>query len=35
MRVIKMRGSAHETHPYRLAIAAGGLTVTRLERPSA
>jgi circadian clock protein KaiC len=31
MRVVKMRGSAHETHPYRLAIQAGGLTVTRLE----
>jgi circadian clock protein KaiC len=31
MRVIKMRGSNHETHPYRLTIGAGGLTVTRLE----
>ena len=27
MRLIKMRGSAHETHPYRLSIAAGGLSV--------
>ena len=38
MRVIKMRGSNHETHPYRLAIGAGGLTVTRLgthEQPAA
>jgi circadian clock protein KaiC len=32
MRVIKMRGSDHETHPYRLAIGAGGLTVTRLDQ---
>ena len=31
MRVIKMRGSSHETHPYRLAFEAGGLTVKRLE----
>jgi circadian clock protein KaiC len=31
MRVVKMRGSAHETHPYRLSIGSGGLTVTRLE----
>ena len=29
MRVIKMRGSAHETHPYRLGIGAGGLTIER------
>jgi len=31
MRVVKMRGSAHETHPYRLEIGAGtaGLNVTR------
>ena len=27
MRVIKMRGSEHETHPYRLAIEPGGLKV--------
>jgi circadian clock protein KaiC len=30
MRVIKMRGSDHEQHPYRLEIQAGGLRVTRL-----
>lgn len=30
MRVMKMRGSAHATHPYHLAIGAGGLTVERL-----
>jgi circadian clock protein KaiC len=30
MRVIKMRGSGHETHPYRLAIETGGLRVTKL-----
>jgi len=29
MRVIKMRGSAHETHPYRLEIGAGGLNIER------
>jgi circadian clock protein KaiC len=29
MRVIKMRGSAHETHPYRLQIGAGGLNIER------
>ena len=29
MRVTKMRGSGHETHPYRLAIGPGGLTVER------
>jgi hypothetical protein len=32
MRVIKMRGSAHATHPYRLQIGAGGLTVERLSQ---
>jgi len=31
MRLIKMRGSAHETHPYRLDIAAGGLRVHALS----
>ena len=31
MRVIKMRGSAHEPHPYRLAIQAGGLKVEKLS----
>lgn len=30
MRVIKMRGSDHEPHPYRLDIEAGGLRVTRM-----
>jgi KaiC/GvpD/RAD55 family RecA-like ATPase len=30
MRVIKMRGSQHETHPYRLFIEPGGLKVERL-----
>ena len=30
MRVIKMRGSDHEQHPYRLAIEAGGLRVQKL-----
>jgi len=29
MRVVKMRGSAHATHPYRLEIGAGGLHVER------
>jgi circadian clock protein KaiC len=32
MRVIKMRGSDHDTHPYRLTIGSGGLTVKRLAR---
>jgi circadian clock protein KaiC len=30
MRLIKMRGSQHETHPYRLFIEAGGLRVAKL-----
>ena len=30
MRLIKMRGSQHETHPYRLFIEAGGLRVGKL-----
>ena len=30
LRVIKMRGSAHEPHPYRLAIEPGGLKVKKL-----
>jgi len=29
MRVVKMRGSAHETHPYRLEIGSGGLKIER------
>jgi circadian clock protein KaiC len=32
MRVLKMRGSAHETHPYRLHIEAGGLRVEKIAR---
>ncbi len=35
MRVIKMRGSKHETHPYRLAIASGGLNASRLSEDEA
>jgi hypothetical protein len=31
MRVVKMRGSAHETHPYRLTIGSGGLSITRMS----
>lgn len=31
MRLIKMRGSDHETHPYRLAIEPGGLAVSKLS----
>jgi circadian clock protein KaiC len=34
LRVIKMRGSAHETHPYRLAIGEGGLTVEKVPPPA-
>src|SRR3954452_3879396 len=30
MRLIKMRGSQHETHPYRLSIEPGGLAVSKL-----
>jgi circadian clock protein KaiC len=30
MRVIKMRGSDHDTHPYRLTIQPGGLQVEKL-----
>ena len=29
MRVVKMRGSAHETHPYKLEIGSGGLKIER------
>jgi circadian clock protein KaiC len=35
MRVIKMRGSDHEQHPYRLAIEPGGLRVTRMTEEEA
>ena len=31
MRVIKMRGSDHDTHPYRLKIGGGGLDVERIR----
>ncbi|HVL68081.1 MAG TPA: circadian clock protein KaiC [Vicinamibacterales bacterium] len=31
MRVIKMRGSGHEQHPYRLGIEPGGLAVRKLQ----
>jgi circadian clock protein KaiC len=31
MRVIKMRGSDHDTHPYRLTIAPGGLRVEKIS----
>ena len=31
MRVIKMRGSDHDTHPYRLQIGPGGLQVDKLS----
>jgi len=31
MRVIKMRGSDHDTHTYRLTIAAGGLDVEKIQ----
>ena len=36
LRVIKMRGSAHDTHPYELIIESGGLRVNRLaaSRPN-
>ena len=32
MRVIKMRGSSHATHPYRLKIEPGGIKVQKLSR---
>ena len=35
MRVIKMRGSDHEQHPYRLAIEPGGLRVQKLTEDEA
>jgi circadian clock protein KaiC len=35
MRVIKMRGSAHEQHPYRLFIESGGLKVVKLTAEEA
>lgn len=33
LRVIKMRGSGHETHPYELVIESGGLRVNRVAGP--
>jgi KaiC/GvpD/RAD55 family RecA-like ATPase len=35
MRLIKMRGSEHETHPYHLEIEAGGLRVHKLTAEEA
>ncbi len=35
MRVIKMRGSSHETRPYRLSIQPGGLRATKLTEEEA
>jgi KaiC/GvpD/RAD55 family RecA-like ATPase len=35
IRVIKMRGSAHRPHPYRLEIESGGLNVLRLTTQEA
>src|SRR3954454_4152877 len=35
MRLIKMRGSEHDTHPYRLRIEAGGLRVEKLTAEEA
>ncbi len=35
MRVIKMRGSDHEQHPYRLAIQPGGVSVRKLTEDEA
>jgi len=33
LRVLKLRGSAHETHPYRLSIGEGGLSVEKVPPP--
>jgi KaiC/GvpD/RAD55 family RecA-like ATPase len=33
VRVIKVRGGAHDTHPYRLRIAQGGLSVEKMPPP--
>ncbi len=35
IRVIKMRGSSHKSHPYRLDIESGGLSVSRLTSQEA
>jgi circadian clock protein KaiC len=34
MRVVKMRGSAHETHPYQLGIGPGGIQAERWSEES-
>jgi circadian clock protein KaiC len=33
VRVVKMRGGAHDTHPYRLAIGQGGLSIEKMPPP--
>jgi circadian clock protein KaiC len=33
VRVIKLRGGAHDTHPYRLGIRQGGLSVEKMPPP--
>jgi KaiC/GvpD/RAD55 family RecA-like ATPase len=33
VRVIKVRGGAHDTHPYRLKIEQGGLSVEKMPPP--
>ena len=33
MRVIKLRGGVHDTHPYRLSIGQGGLSVEKMPPP--
>jgi circadian clock protein KaiC len=33
VRVIKVRGGAHDTHPYRLSIGRGGLSVEKMPPP--
>jgi circadian clock protein KaiC len=35
MRLIKMRGSDHEQHPYKLSIAPGGLEVAKMSAEEA
>jgi hypothetical protein len=35
MRLIKMRGSGHETVPYRLDLEAGGLRVAKMSAEEA
>jgi KaiC/GvpD/RAD55 family RecA-like ATPase len=31
IRILKMRGSDHDTHPYRLDIEPGGLSVEKIS----